>query len=201
LLKKNANMHWIDPDSLPSFSGRVATLIPNPHGDLDGLLLADGTQVHFPPHLSAAVARRIKPGSQVTVRAVRARSLLVWHALALDDAAGRRVEDLGPDRPGKHPAKHAPAKASAKRQAVEVAGTVAHVLGNGKGHAHGMLLEDGTVVRFDPHAADDLREFLQPGVSIGVSGQSLRTRWGTMVEADFVWHDDDAAGTGEASST
>lgn len=190
-------MHWIDPDSLPSLSGRVAMLIPNPHGDLDGLLLADGTQVHVAPHLSTEVARRFKPGSQVVVRAVRARSAPVWHALALDDAAGRRVEDRGP--PGQRPATRTAAKARADRRKVDITGTVAHVLNNGKGYAHGMLLDDGTIVRFDPHAAEDLREFLQPGVTIGVSGLSLRTRWGKVVEADFIWHAGDTVDAAQAT--
>jgi hypothetical protein len=193
-------MHWIDPDSLPSLSGQVATFIPNPHGELDGLLLRDGTQIHFAPHLSASVARRIKLGSQVTVRAFRPRGAPVWQALALEDASGRRIEDRGPGEVDRQAREHAHAQARGKRRAVELAGTVSHVLYNGKGQAHGMLLDDGTIVRFDPRAADDLQEFLHPGTSIGFSGGALRTRWCKMVEADYVWHAADVANAGDASA-
>jgi hypothetical protein len=37
---------------LPQFKGTVARHTLTPPGDVDGLLLGDGTEVHFPPHAS-----------------------------------------------------------------------------------------------------------------------------------------------------
>ena len=45
-------MHWLDPDYLPEISGTFERFLLNPHGDADGMILADGTEVHFPPHMS-----------------------------------------------------------------------------------------------------------------------------------------------------
>ena len=42
-------MHWLDPDDLPEITGTVARFLLNPHGETDGMILADGSEVHFPP--------------------------------------------------------------------------------------------------------------------------------------------------------
>jgi hypothetical protein len=40
-------MHWLDPDYLPEISGIFERFLINPHGDADGMILADGSEVHF----------------------------------------------------------------------------------------------------------------------------------------------------------
>ena len=40
-----------DPGQLPPIEGKVAEYSLTPRGDVDGLILADGTEVHLPPHL------------------------------------------------------------------------------------------------------------------------------------------------------
>jgi hypothetical protein len=52
---KDTNMHWIDPAHLPETKGTVDRFLLNPHGDADGLLLTDGMEVHFPPHMAKKV--------------------------------------------------------------------------------------------------------------------------------------------------
>jgi hypothetical protein len=44
----------------------VARYTLTPRGDVDGLLLSDGTEVHFPPHISAQLVYAIKPGDAIT---------------------------------------------------------------------------------------------------------------------------------------
>ena len=73
----------------PTVSGTVQQYLLTPHGEVEGLLLTDGTIVRFPPHLSAALASTVKPGDAVTVagfvaaataqeRAVNRRQLHSW---------------------------------------------------------------------------------------------------------------------------
>ena len=50
----------------PSVSGTVQQYLLTPHGEVEGLLLSDGTVVKFPPHLGAALASNVKPGDTVT---------------------------------------------------------------------------------------------------------------------------------------
>jgi hypothetical protein len=41
-------MHWLDPDYLPVTSGVIELFLLNPHGEIDGMIFDDGTEVHFP---------------------------------------------------------------------------------------------------------------------------------------------------------
>jgi hypothetical protein len=67
-------MHWIDPESLSPVKSTVARFLFNPKGDADGMLLANGAQAHFPPHLSKNVLKSIQPGDAVTLYGVKPRA-------------------------------------------------------------------------------------------------------------------------------
>ncbi len=54
-----------------TIGGTVTRFTLTPRGDLDGLILGDGTQVHVPPHLSAELAAAVKLGDAVTVSGSR----------------------------------------------------------------------------------------------------------------------------------
>jgi hypothetical protein len=47
-----------DWSQLPAVSGTVAHYTLTPRGDVDGLVLTDGTEVSFPPHLSTELVIR-----------------------------------------------------------------------------------------------------------------------------------------------
>jgi hypothetical protein len=84
---------------LPQFKGTVARHTLTPPGDVDGLLLGDGTEVHFPPHASTQLVYAIKPGDTFTGRGLKAYSMPLIDALAISsDASGQTVVDRGPDR-------------------------------------------------------------------------------------------------------
>src|SRR3984957_2423643 len=105
-------MHWLDPDHLPEISGTFERFLLNPHGDADGMILTDGTEVHFPPHMSAELCAAIRAGEQtkVKVRGVRPRGGALIAAVAIELVDGKRIVDSGPpkshDEDGK-PDKHA----------------------------------------------------------------------------------------------
>ena len=46
-----------DPQQLPAQRGRVQQFTLTPRGDIDGLILTDGTEVKTPPHLSTEIGR------------------------------------------------------------------------------------------------------------------------------------------------
>jgi hypothetical protein len=48
-------------------SGAVSKFLYNAYGDSDGFLLDGEKQVHFPPHLSALVPKKVKVGDKVNV--------------------------------------------------------------------------------------------------------------------------------------
>src|ERR1700754_4937603 len=61
-----------DPEQLPATEGRVAQYSLTPRGDVDGVILDDGTQIHLPPHLGSPIVQTIKPGDTITIRRLTA---------------------------------------------------------------------------------------------------------------------------------
>ncbi len=68
-------MHWIDPDSLTPLTSEVDRFLFNPRGQADGMILANGTEAHLPPHLSQKVLAVLKIGERVTLYGVKPRSV------------------------------------------------------------------------------------------------------------------------------
>ncbi len=84
-------MHGIATYHPIETQGTVDRFLLNPHGDAGGLLLTDGTEVHFPPHLATQVAAAVKPGGMVMVRGVRPREDCAVAAQSLETADGTRI--------------------------------------------------------------------------------------------------------------
>lgn len=179
-------MHWIDPDHLPVKRGTLARFVPNDHGAIDGMLLTDGTEIHTPPHLSAALARAIEPGAKLEVRGIKVRGADLLVAVAIDPPKGKRIVDDGPHEGG-HPDK--PRKDD-ERWAYE--GLIERRLHGPKGNVHGVLLDDGIVIRVPPHAAKALDRLLGAGKRIAVEGRWLDTPHGAVLRADAIGPRDDA---------
>jgi hypothetical protein len=178
-------MHWLDPDYLPKLSGTFECFLLNPHGDADGMILSDGTEVHFPPHLSNDMRAAIPPGAKpnVTIRGVRARGSELIAAVAIDLPDGTRILDNGPEqdheskkKEGKHPHPR-------KHQPMHAEGVVRSVLHGPKGEARGVLLEDGKSIRFPPHEAKRFARLLFAGKKVAVRGDGLESALGTVIEA------------------
>ncbi len=174
-------MHWIDPDGLPELSGLVERWLLNPHGEADGFLFKGGQEVHFPPHMSEDVVAAVEasPKASIRVRGVRVRGAPLFAAVAFETADGKIIEDAGPH--GREDEPHARPKPHRAKAAIE--GVVARWLHGPKGERRGVLLQDGTIVRFPPHQAEAIADLLTPGAPLIVEGKSLTTRLGTVIEA------------------
>jgi hypothetical protein len=170
-------MHWIDPDHLPEITGIVDRFLVNKHGQADGFLLTDGSEVHVPPHLSPRLLRDVRPGSQVKVRGVRPRGALMTAAVAIDTPNGR-ILDEGPrvreDDNAFERAKYGPMSAQ---------GVVKQPIHGPKGETRGAVLEDGRIIRLPPHEAERFADLLKKGTEISVNGEGTTTSFGTVIEA------------------
>jgi hypothetical protein len=170
-------MHWIDPDYLPEIAGTVDQFLVNKHGEADGFLLTDGSEVHVPPHLSSRLLRDVRPGGKVRVRGVRPRSVEMVAAVAIDTAKGR-ILDEGPearkDDDAFERARHSPMRAE---------GIVKQAIHGPKGETRGAVLEDGRIIRLPPHEAKRFSDLLKKGARISANGDGATTSFGTVVEA------------------
>ena len=178
-------MHWLDPDYLPKLSGTFECFLLNPHGDADGMILTDGIEVHFPPHLSNDMRSAIPPGAKpnVTIRGVRARGSEMIAAVAIDLPDGTRILDNGPEKDRKRKkkeGKHAPAL---KHHPMHAEGIVRCVLHGPKGETRGLLLMDGKTIRFPPQEAKRVAHVLSAGKEVAVRGDGLESALGTVIEA------------------
>lgn len=158
--------------------GQVQRLLLNPYGEADGLRLADGTIVRFPPHMSDALTAAVKTGDSVQIIGrPQARGSVKADAI-VNKANGQTVYDqpptLGEGRP-------LPPHLRAQRlQTQEVEGKVDAVLTGPRGEANGVILADGSIVRFPP---ESLRLSVQPGAPFAAVGLGTRNALGTSLEA------------------
>jgi len=160
-----------DPAQLPEFKGKVAQYTLSPRGEVDGLILADGTEVQVPPHLSSALVFSIKPGDQISIRGLKARAVPMIAAVTLTSASGVVV---GGEPMGGH---------MGEGPRMEVSGKVKAALHTPKGDVNGVLLEDGTTVRMWPRAASKLGDQLKPGATIVVRGFGVTSPLGKSIAA------------------
>lgn len=161
-----------DPAQLPATKGVVAQYSLTPRGDVDGLILADGTEVHFPPFASTQLVFAVKPGDAVTIHGMKAKALPMVMALSItNDASGVIVQASG-----RGPMHRGGAS-------LEASGTVKEVLHAPRGEANGVLLSDGTIVRLPPPEARKLADALAVGKTIFVRGDGYAGGLGRVVAA------------------
>lgn len=169
-----------DPAQLPATRGEVAQYSLTPRGDVDGVILQDGTQVHLPPHLGAQVVAAVKLGDPVVVRGLKAQMLPLIQAISItDDRTGQTVVDTGP--PAMPPQRLAMAF-----QWLTVQGQVKEPLYGPRGDMNGALLDDGTQVHLPPDQASSLEQDLQAGRTLVAQGYGVTGAYGRAVDAQQI---------------
>jgi hypothetical protein len=165
-----------DPQQLPAINGKVAQYTLTPRGDVDGLILQDGTQVLLPPHLSSQLVYAVKPGDSVTVQGLKAMALPLVSALSVtNDATGQTVAEGGAPRGPRGP--------GASGETMQAQGRVKMALHGRRGEINGVLLDNGTVVRVPPPEAERLALILAPGQTIYASGEGQAGPLGKVIAA------------------
>jgi hypothetical protein len=178
-------MHWLDPDYLPVTFGIFERFVLNPHGEADGMILADGTEIHFPPHMSAELCAAIGKGERpkLKIRGVRPRGGDMIAAVAIETMDGRRIVDGGPPK-GQDEDGNPDARATKpKHEPMHAEGIVRRVLHGPKGEARGGLLENGTIIRLPPKEAKHIAHLLVPGKQLAARGPGLTSELGTVIDA------------------
>ena len=175
------NAATYDPGQLPAIKGRVAEYSLTPRGDVDGLIMADGLEVHLPPHLGTQLVFAVKPGDAVTIHGLRARVLPMVQAMSVsNDASGATVTDAGPGGPR---GPHAPG------QDLTAQGTIKAPLHGPQGELNGVLLSDGTIVRLPPPDAERMQAQLTAGAPLYVRGEGFAGPLGRVIAARDIGKD------------
>ena len=175
------NAATYDPNQLPAIQGKVAEYSLTPRGDVDGLILADGTEIHLPPYLGTQLVYAVKPGDTVTVHGLRARAIpMVQAASVKNDATGNTVIDSGAGGPPGPPDAQQPLSAT---------GRIKAPLHGPRGDLNGALLEDGTIIRLPPPEVPRLASLLTAGASVTVRGEGVEGPLGRVIEARSIGPD------------
>jgi hypothetical protein len=157
---------------LPVTKGVVAQYSLTPRGDVDGLILQDGTEVHFPPFASTQLVYAVKPGDAVTIHGMKAKALPMVMAMSItNDASGATVQGMG-GRAMRGPG-----------NSIEATGAVKEMLHGPRGEANGVLLTDGTIVRLPPPEARRMADQLAVGKTVFVRGNGYAGALGKVVAA------------------
>ena len=170
-----------DPSQLPEVKGKVAQYSLTPRGDVDGLILADGTEVHLPPHLGTQLVFAIKPGDAVSIRGLRARAIPLIEAVSVtNEATGTAVVDQGMG---------GPPGPSGSSQSLTAQGRIKQDLHGPAGDLNGALLDDGTIVRLPPPEAQRLADMIAPGKTIDAHGTGYEGKLGRVVAVSMIGPD------------
>lgn len=165
-----------DPGQLPAYHGQVQLFTLTPRGDIDGLVLTDGTEVKTPPHLSTEIALVVRPGDAVTIHGLKAAKLPLIQAISVtNDRDGKSVVDKGPVAfPSTVNGDVVPGR--------PVTGQVRMVLHGPRGEVNGVLLSEGTILKLPPPDLDRFMALLSPGRTVSAEGNALVTAAGTVVD-------------------
>jgi hypothetical protein len=162
----------------PVAQGQVKRMLTNPYGEVDGLRLADGTIVKFPPHMSNALAETVKPGQMIRVFGRPESRDAVKADVIVNLATSQTLFDQPPAVDGRRPLP--PHLRARSLQVQKVEGRIDAVLTGPRGEANGVILVDGSIVRFPP---ESLRLSMQQGASFAASGLGTSNAYGMSLEA------------------
>lgn len=169
--------------------GTVRAFTMTPVGDLEGMVLTDGTEIHVPPHLSAQLAAAVHPGETVRVLAWRTSVPNFVVATGLTGQRGQSVVDQGPPPRGMRPPPPPPGVGAPGAQQSTIRGRIQQALHGPAGDVNGLLLDDGTVLKLGPAAAWQASTTLQPGQWVTAQGWVISNGYGRVMEVQSIQSD------------
>jgi len=171
----------------PVSDGIVERYLIDPRGEVEGLLLTDGTQMHVTSRASDQLIKAIKPGDHVRVHGSRKQGgALVNPDVIVNVTAGSsftvpfRIDLSAPEK-----------ERRLSMTEMEAKGTIQVLLYDYlKGVVHGMVLSDGTQVRLPPDVSDELRRSFHVGEHVAAEGNGTKNEYGRSMEALAMSADD-----------
>lgn len=177
------------PGQQVDLQGTVRAFTMTPAGDLEGMVLTDGNEIHVPPHLSAQLAAAVRPGETVRVLGWRTNVPNFVVATGLTGQRGQSVVDQGPPPRGMRPPPPPPGRPGPGAQQSTIRGRIQQALHGPAGDVNGALLEDGMVLKFGPPVAWQASSAVQPGQLVTAQGWTISNGYGRVMEVQSVASD------------
>lgn len=155
----------------------------HPLGDVEGLLLRDGSQLHITYRAAQDLITAVQPGDHVQVHGRRLfDSPIVQPDVIVNVTDGRSM--IVPYRLD-YPIP--PAESRQTLNMMKAGGTIRILLYDHlKGVVNGVILSDGTQVRLPPDVGERFRLSLQQDVDVEVEGYGTETGYGRSLEATSI---------------
>jgi hypothetical protein len=177
--------HFPANAQMTKYEGSLGQVLINPMGQADGLLLSDGIEVHFPPHLSAQLVALASPGDKLTL--IGFKNGPVFVARTITNGVTTKSVELTPPPPFFMP----PSMLGASRP-VELSrhGKINYILHAPDGSVSGFVLCDQTIVRNRNPVLFSTLSTLKPGQYVTASGMGTLNNLGCCIDAQSVSLDD-----------
>jgi hypothetical protein len=176
----------LDPPSLkqpPVAEGIVDRYLLQPRGEVSGLLLRDGAQMHVTNRAAQELIKAVQPGDHVRVHGRRASD----SPLVKPDVIVNVTDGTSFTVPYRLDLPIPPSEDRPTVNEMRAAGKIEVLLYDPlKGVVNGVMLSDGTQVRLPPDVGDRFHASLQPDMEVEVEGFGTSTRHGSALEATAI---------------
>ena len=164
----------------PAAQATVGRMLVNPFGEVDGVLLETGVLVTFPPHMGELLAAAVKPGDAVDVKGYPEMPGQIKGYVITNSRTGQAVVVHPKPPAGLKPPPHL---RGIGLKEMSAQGEIRHVRHGGKGEINGVILADGTIVRFPREVSWRFAPLFRVGQGIAASGYGTQNAHGRAFEA------------------
>ncbi len=173
---------WAYP-AVETVQGVVSQYLMNPNGEVDGLLLTDGTQVHFPPHMSVDLTQTVGPKNTISAQGVHENAIHFRAFTIFNTATGQSVNEA---RPSQFGAPLPPQLRGVELKPLHAEGKIKVVLVAPRGETDGVVLDNGTIIHVPPYVGAQYTAWLQAGQFIVLNGYGTENQFGRSIEATAI---------------
>jgi hypothetical protein len=181
-----APLSVLDPPSSkrpPVAEGIVDRYLLNPRGNVDGLLLRDGSQMHVTLRAAEDLTKAVQPGDHVRVHGRRVSEV----PLVKPDLIINVTDGISFTIPYRLDLPMPPRENAPTVNEMTAAGTIQVLLYDHlKSVVNGAILSDGTQVRLPPDVGEHFPASLHPDMDVEVRGYGTSTPYGTVLEATAI---------------
>ena len=166
-----------------SVQGTVVRYLVNPFGEVDGLILDNGTLAKTPPHLSGDLVGVAKPGDRVTLQGTPEAGTSFKVYSVTNTASNKTL--LRRDRAWHERSMPKHLRAAGLKE-MSASGTIEHVLTGKRGEPNGVILSNGAIVRVGPKEAYPYFALFRVGAPFAARGFGTENGYGRALEATAI---------------
>jgi hypothetical protein len=174
-----ANQRTPSLQNSPVADGVVERYLIDPRGEVEGLLLTDGSQMHVTSRIAHDLVKAIRPGDHVRVYGIRKKG----KAVVQPESIVNVTAGISFSIPLRLDLPLPPHEEYLTMTPMRAEGSIQILLYGRKGEVHGMVLSDGTQVRLPLDVGDEFRRSLRVGESVKVEGYGNENQYGRSMEA------------------